>query len=549
MVAKKGTDVESLAREVEGRGVPVLRKFNFAVRGFAAQLSVEEISRLRAHKGVKYLEKSRKLRVTAEPWGIDRIDQRELPLDGQIERGITGAGVTAYVIDTGVMVGHSEFGGRASAGYSVFGGSGDCNGHGTHVAGTVGGSTVGVATEVKIVSVRVLDCNGSGTIDGVIQGINWVIEHHRKGEPAVANMSLGSGKSQALNDAVEAAISDGIVFAVAAGNSDADACNTSPASADSAITVGATTRGDARASYSNYGSCLDLFAPGSDVYSAAISGRSDYATLSGTSMASPHVAGVAALYLGENPEANPAQVAAALRSGSSWNVVRDAGPLSPNIIVSTLAITNPDAPSPDDPPYTPPSSTTTTTVRWQPPTTIAPVLPTPVIDLQVSGRDVIVNVSPSKRFYGSLRVEFKRGWSRLQSKSSTSFTYLDEDRATASGTVTYTVTFSDWQGNEESASASIRINPPSPPRVRESDIYVFKDGYKYTAVIPFNSYYSADTVALYCGYSDVLITKVSARTGQITLTSLTSNLYHCRLWGLSATGAADDYNTFDLRRY
>ena len=546
VVVKGQRDVDALATELASDGLKVVRKYKLAVRGVAVDLSSDQVTRLRSNGRVVYLEKSRKIKITESSWGIDRIDQRTLPLNSRIERGVTGAGVTAYVVDTGIAAGHNEFSGRVRNGYSVFGSTADCNGHGTHVAGTIGGDSIGVATAVNLVPVRVLDCNGSGTIEGVIEGLNWMIRHHKEGEPAVANLSLGAGMSQALNDAVEAAVRAGITVVVAAGNSDEDACNTSPASEPSAITVGATTIFDTRASYSNFGPCLDLFGPGSDIVSAANNGQDSYQTLSGTSMASPHVAGVAALYLGVNPDATPSEVRDSLVEGSSRNVVRNANG-SPNVLVSTLAITNPDAPSPSSPP--PDQTTTTTASPWRPTTTVPEELAPPRVELSINGRDVVVDVSSGERYGSYQKVEISRGYSRLVTKYSSSVNYIDEDRATSYGTVTYTVKASDYRGRSASTSASIRVNPPSPPRVDEGDIYVYKDGYRYTAVVPFNTYYSGDTVALYCGYSEKLIASASGRTGKIVVTSLTSNLYYCRLWGLSDSGAAKDYNTFDLRRY
>ncbi|MSY38944.1 MAG: S8 family serine peptidase, partial [Actinobacteria bacterium] len=233
-------------------------------------------------------------------WGLDRIDQLTANLDGLFTPAGTGSGVVAYVVDTGIYAAHSDFTGRISSGYTAISdgnGTNDCNGHGTHVAGTIGGTTYGVAKQVTLVPVRVLGCTGSGSTSGVIAGIDWAITHHASG-PAVLNMSLGGGYSKTLNDAVVAAVADGITVVVAAGNSSVNACDSSPASEATAITVGATSSNDARASFSNYGSCVDLFAPGVNITSAGISGTTSASTFSGTSMASPHVAGAAAVYLG-----------------------------------------------------------------------------------------------------------------------------------------------------------------------------------------------------------------------------------------------------------
>ena len=262
--------------------------------------------------------------VNAESWGLDRADQRALPLDGQLTRAGNGAGVDVYIIDTGVASSHSEFGGRVVSGYTVIGdgrGSNDCHGHGTHVAGTVAGSRYGFATEANIVPVRVLDCYGSGTSSGVIAGINWMISHHVAGQPAVANLSLGGSYDAATNDAVTRAVADGITVVVAAGNESTDACTKSPASAAAAVTVGATTSTDAKSYFSNVGACVDIFAPGSSIISAGISTDTASAVMSGTSMAAPHVAGVAALVLGNARALTPAEVASRLGADATRGVV------------------------------------------------------------------------------------------------------------------------------------------------------------------------------------------------------------------------------------
>mgnify|MGYP006275937405 CR=1 FL=1 len=283
------------------------------------------------------------LRDIATPaWGVDRLDQRALPLDGRIVETGVGTGVTAYVIDTGIRADHAQIAGRVASGYTAVddgNGSADCNGHGTHVSGTIGGTTYGVAPEVALVPVRVLDCGGSGTTDGVIAGINWMIADHAAGAPAVANMSLGGGYSEALNTAVAAATADGITMVVAAGNSSDDACSYSPASAPSAITVGATNAADARSWFSNWGRCLDVFAPGEDVLSAGIDSPSASATLSGTSMAAPHAAGVAAVLLSLGYA--DADVAATLVRTATPDIVTSPGGGSPNLLLALVDATPP----------------------------------------------------------------------------------------------------------------------------------------------------------------------------------------------------------------
>jgi subtilisin family serine protease len=272
---------------------------------------------------------------TNPPWGLDRIDQRNRPLSGTYTYNWTGSGVRVYVIDTGIRTTHTQFGGRASNVFDAFGGNGsDCHGHGTHVSGTVGGSTYGVAKSALLRGVRVLDCSGSGPTSGVIAGVNWVTQNHIN--PAVANMSLGGGVSSALDSAVNSLSNSGVPVAVAAGNSNADACGSSPARAANAITTGSTTTTDARSSFSNFGTCLDIFAPGSGILSAWFSSDTATATLSGTSMASPHVAGVAALYKQANPSASATTVRNAIVNNATTNVVTNAGTGSPNRLLYSL---------------------------------------------------------------------------------------------------------------------------------------------------------------------------------------------------------------------
>ena len=294
--------------------------------------------------------------VASNSWGRDRIDQRS-GTNNTYSYITDGAGVDIYIVDTGILATHSQFGGRVAAGFSSIAdaiGTSDCNGHGTHVAGTAAGSTLGVAPAANLIPVRVLDCNGAGTVSGVIAGIEWAIGHHAT-TPAVMNLSLGAGKSDSLNAAIDRASLDGITVVAAAGNSNVDACTVSPASnVSSALTVGATTTTDARASYSNFGSCLDLFAPGSGITSAWHTSTSATNTISGTSMAAPHVAGLAARYLSAARTAVPSQVMDAIKNDATPNVVTSAGTLSPNrlaygdpaVIPETPAVigpSNPDA--------------------------------------------------------------------------------------------------------------------------------------------------------------------------------------------------------------
>jgi aqualysin 1 len=313
-------------------GAQVLGVYGAALKGYTARLSTSELAAVRRDARVAFVEQDQTVHAlptqTNPPWGLDRIDQRSRPLSGTFTYFRTGAGVRAYVIDTGIRFNHTQFGGRAVSGFdAVNGGSADdCNGHGTHVAGTIGGSTYGVAKGVTLVGVRVLGCNGSGSTSGVIAGVNWVTGNHQAGQPAVANMSLGGGVSSALDTAVRNSIADGVSYAIAAGNGNifgmaVNACNTSPARVGEAMTISATDSNDRKASWANYGSCVDWFAPGVSITSAWHTSTTATRTISGTSMATPHTAGVAALYLQGSPSASPATVRSTLFNLTTKGVV------------------------------------------------------------------------------------------------------------------------------------------------------------------------------------------------------------------------------------
>jgi subtilisin family serine protease len=323
-------------------GGQVHHVYSSALKGFAATLPDSALAGIRNNPLVDYVEQDQTVSLqdveNSATWGLDRIDQADRPLDLQYHYNGDGAGVTAFIIDTGIRADHSEFAGRVRPGFTAIndgGGTADCNGHGTHVSATVGGTTWGVAKQVALTPVRVLDCGGSGSWSGVISGIDWVAAN----APArsVANMSLGGGKSASVNSAVAGAVNRGVTMVVAAGNSSADACNYSPASEPTAVTVGATTSADARASYSNYGTCVDIFAPGSNITSAWNTSSSATNTISGTSMASPHVTGVAALVRAANPTASPAAVSSFLVGNATANRITSVGSGSPNLLVYSLA--------------------------------------------------------------------------------------------------------------------------------------------------------------------------------------------------------------------
>jgi subtilisin family serine protease/subtilisin-like proprotein convertase family protein len=331
-----GTSAQTLASRFGGT---VARTYQHALRGFEARMSEAAARRLAASPMVAYVEQNHTVSLTATQtpvpsWGIDRIDQRALPLNNSYTHPTLASNVRAYIIDTGIRTTHTTFGGRAVWGTNTTGDGNDtdCNGHGTHVAGTVGGAEYGVAKGVSLTAVKVLNCAGSGSFAGVIAGIDWVTGDHDPGELAVANMSLGGGFNQAVNDAVTNSIADGVSYALAAGNdSGANACNTSPASTPNAITVGSTTITDARSSFSNIGTCLDIFAPGSDITSSWNTSDTATNTISGTSMATPHVAGVAALIQSANPSFTPLQVRNKMVDTDATNgVVTNPGTGSPN---------------------------------------------------------------------------------------------------------------------------------------------------------------------------------------------------------------------------
>jgi subtilisin family serine protease len=341
-VANRGS--AAIGREIAAQhGGQVLYVYEHALKGFAVRMPAARVEALQRDPRVLRVEENGYVQAvatqTGATWGIDRTDQRALPLNSTYNYNADGTGAHVYIVDTGVKLTHGEFTGRMGNGFDAVttgGNANDCNGHGTHVAGTTAGTVYGIAKKATVHAVRVLDCNGSGTNAGVIAGVDWVKNNHIK--PAVANMSLGGGASQALDDSVNNAVAAGVVFAVAAGNDNANACNYSPARAANALTVGSTTNGDARSSFSNFGTCLDIFAPGSSITSAWHTSDTATNTISGTSMASPHVAGVAALYVAANPSATPAQVESALESNATSGVLTGINTGSPNLLLYSAFI-------------------------------------------------------------------------------------------------------------------------------------------------------------------------------------------------------------------
>ena len=386
--------------QVAALGGKVHFVFDTVLNGFSMNLPPQALQAIQSNPMVAYVEADTAIYLdkdyfqsgsnqTNATWGLDRIDQPYLPLNSNYQYNSTGSGVNVYVLDTGIRSTHSDFGGRASLSFDSIGdgqNGNDCNGHGTHVAGIIGGQTYGVAKGVLLYSVRVMGCTGAGTVSTLMAGLDWVANNHIT--PAVANISMGGSLSTTLDTAVNNLINLGVVTVIAAGNSNANACNYSPMRVASAITVGATTSNDSRSSFSNWGSCLDIFAPGSSIQSDWNSSDSATNLVSGTSMSAPHVSGVAALYLQNNPGASVGSVTSALINTSTNNVVISAGSNSPNRLIYSLLTVN-NSPTP--------TLTPTPTNTALPPT---PTIPGPTATPSATPQPLkVVMIQPAGKIY------------------------------------------------------------------------------------------------------------------------------------------------------
>ena len=512
-------------------GSQILSVYTSAINGFAAVLDASALERLAKDPSVASIEQDRVVVLQGDqvdpPWGLDRVDQRSGTRNSRYSYTNTGTEVTAYVIDTGILASHIDFGGRVGTGYTVYSdsyGTTDCNGHGTHVAGTIGGSTYGIAKAVSLIPIRVLSCSGTGYTSGVIAGINWAISDHASYTPAVANMSLGGSYSAALNSAVANATADGIVFAVAAGNSNANACSFSPASEPTAITVGAIGGSDDRASFTNYGSCVDVFAPGVSIMSATIASSSASRMLSGTSMASPHVAGAAALLLQSDPTATPAQIAALIVDSATPDAITGLAAGSPNLVLYTgAAIVSPNPVAPSVPTsLTAVGGVTQASLSWTAPT-------------QSGSADVTDYVVEYSSDSGSTWAEFDDGMSTSTDATVTGLTngttYQFRVKAVSSGGT-----------SEPSATATAIVGVPSAPTSLSATPLGLSVRLTWTAptqnggsaITDYVAQFSADSGATWSTFSDSISTSTTT-----TVTGLTNGLtYQLRVSAVNSVGTS-----------
>lgn len=486
-------DPGAAARQLAAaHGATIRFVYESAIKGFAAHMSSAAAAALERNPMVAYVEQDQTIALDAtetmdtngDPWGLDRIDAHS-GLDKSYTYALTGAGVTAYIIDTGILTTHSEFGGRASGGFTAIsdgGGTTDCNGHGTHVSGTVGGATYGVAKSVQLVAVRVLNCSGSGTTSGVIAGVDWVTANHVS--PAVANMSLGGGASSSLDQAVANSIASGVAYAIAAGNGNfagiaQDACNYSPARVATAMTIGATTKADAKTSWSNYGNCVDWFAPGNGIKSAWIGSNTATNTISGTSMATPHTTGVAALYLEANPTATAQQVRDALFSAATKGVVTSSKTTNNHLL------------------YTPPSGFDGIT---------PPANSPPVAAFTFSCTDLACNFTDASTDPDGNSTIASRSWTFGDGGSSTATNPSHSYGSAATYSVTLLVT--DNAGATNSVSHDVTVTAP-PPVPATLSVTTVKNKGQWTATLTWTTW----------SVGDVTVFRNNASIGNTTASS------------------------------
>ena len=468
VVLDDSADSRAVAKE-HGRKYGVTQRlvYGSALEGYAGKVPPGQLDKIKNDPRVAYVERDGVAYASATqlnpPWGLDRIDQASLPLSNSYTYARDGTGVKAYVIDTGIRLSHTQFGGRAVSGYDYVendANASDCDGHGTHVAGTIGGSTYGVAKNVSLVAVRVLDCSGSGYWSWVIAGINYVTAQHQAGQPAVANMSLGGGAYSSVDTAVNNSINDGVTYSIAAGNSNRDACNYTPARVANALTIGSTTSTDARSSFSNYGSCVDWFAPGSSILSAGNTTDTSTATMSGTSMAAPHNAGAVALYLQGDTGASPATVRSALFTALTKSVVTSSNTTNNHLLyVGAFGPLGPDITDP----------------------AVPTGLGATAGDAQVS-LDWADNSDSDLAGYNVYRSTTSGGaYTQLNGALVTSSAYLD---TTASNGTTYyyVVTAVDTSTNESAASNEASATPEEAVTPPPSTISLSTTGYKVKGV-------------------------------------------------------------------